>query len=115
MEAVLWIRDIVVRILVSVPLIYGYGSGPCFIGQWLTSGQQKKVFFEVFFACYRVLSDVHLHQSSGIKKITISINQGFSLTFLLVHGIILDPYKIRSGSGRPKHIRILRIWIHNTG
>jgi hypothetical protein len=44
----------------SVPLTYGSGS----FRQWLTRCQQKKGFFQNYFAYYRYSLKIHLHQFS---------------------------------------------------
>jgi hypothetical protein len=69
LEAVLWIRDILIRIRIrgSVPLTYGsrFGSGSCFFRQWLTRCNKKSYFFQSFFAYY--FMKVHLHYTSVFK------------------------------------------------
>ena len=47
--AVLWIRDMLVRIRIRWSMSLTYGSGSCFFRQWLTRCQQKIIFFAKFF------------------------------------------------------------------
>jgi hypothetical protein len=63
---VLWIRDILVRILIRgfVQLTYGSGSGSCFFHQWL-----KISFFEGTFTS--VFKDKKSKRSHNIAEIKV--------------------------------------------
>jgi hypothetical protein len=83
--AMMWIRDILMRIRIrgSVLLTYGsrFGSGSCFFRQWLTRCN-KKYLFKTCFAYY--FMKVHEHQSSKIKikkEVKTSRNKVFSYFF----------------------------------
>jgi hypothetical protein len=90
---VLWIRDILERILIRGSAPMTFGSGSCSS----SSRCQKIVFWSV-----------HLHQSSKIKSKKVK-PQNSRNNFLLDNG------RIRiGGSGKPKNLRTLRIRIHNT-
>jgi hypothetical protein len=98
----LWIRDILVwiRIRGSVPLTNGSGSGS-------------------YYSSAYYFMKVHLHHLSNIKshkKTQNSRNHGFSYYFCLMEGSGAGsvPLSTKSGSRRPKNIRILRIRIHKT-
>jgi len=74
----------------------------------------KKQFFSKFFCLLRYFLKVHLHHFSKIKshkEVTKQYrNKGFSYYFcLILEGSGSGPLTNRSGSGRPKNIRIL--WI----
>ncbi len=89
MKAVLWIRDILVRI--RIPMTYGSGTGSrsWFICQWLTGSQQRVSFFQRFF-CYFLKVHSHKVYSLNIRshnKSQNSINQGF-FTFNACYGRI---------------------------
>jgi hypothetical protein len=70
--ALLWIRDILVWIWIrgSRSLIYGSGSGTCFLHTWLTRCQQNISFFSKFFAytsVFKVKKSKKKSQNSKIK------------------------------------------------
>ncbi len=105
-----WIRDILVRIRGSEPLTYGSrfvsSSGSCSFRQWISS----------FFVYYKVpglpgtCTSVFKDKKPESHK-TIEIKVLFT--------ILLDDGRVRirsnnDGSGGPKNLRVLGIWIHNT-
>ncbi len=118
-----WIR---IRILGSMLLTNGFGSGSCYFRLWPSRWQQKLIFNTIFSAYYFL--KVHLHHFSKIKSKKESQNrrnQGFSYYFCMViegfgsgagAGSGSIPLTSGSGSGRPKNMWIrLRIRIRNTG
>ncbi len=114
-QAVLWIRDILVRIRIrgSVPLANGTGSWSCYFRPWPSRRRQNLSFSASYFL------KAHLHNFSKIKShkedITKQEESRFFLLFLLDGSVPLTN-GFGSGSRRSKNLRILRIRIriHST-
>jgi hypothetical protein len=111
-----WIR-IRIRILGSMLLTNGSGSGSCYFRHRPSRCQQKLIFNTVFSAYYFL--KVHLHHFSKIKSQKESQNrrnQGFAYYFCMMiksgSGAGSIPLTSGSGSGRPKNMWIR---IRNTG
>ncbi len=114
----LWIRGILVQIRIrgSVPLTdrsrFGSGSGYWLFRQWLTRCQQKIIFHIFLFITW--YTSISLQRKKSKTSHNIEETKVF-LTFLCVYKRIrIRENNYRSGFGRTKNIRILRIRIQNT-
>jgi hypothetical protein len=108
--SVLQIRDILVQIRIHTSDFLDPTPDPAIFVSDLQEGNKNNNFSAKFFAYYFL--KVHLHHFSKIKSINKSQksrNQGFSYYFCLMmerSGSGSIPMTNRSGSGRPKNIRI---------
>jgi hypothetical protein len=94
-QAVLWIRDIYVRIRIrgSVPQTYGYGSS--FFCQWLADKMPRKNKF-----CFL---NVHLHQTSKIKSQKEVTKYKWILRLFLLFLLVDGRIRIREAQKHPQH------------
>ncbi len=88
-----WIR---IRILLSVPLTNGSGSGSCYVPYWPSKRQQKANFNNVFLL---IFLKVHYHHFSIIKS-PKEVTKQCSRFFLL---FLLDDRRIRIREAQ-KHV-----------
>ncbi len=93
----LWIRDILVRIRIrgSVQLTYGSGSF-FFVSGWQHANKNKFLFRFLLLITFEGTFTSFFKRNGRMQIRFRTNNDG-------------------SGSERPRNIRILRIWIHNTG